>query len=114
MFHTCDIQRRFYDLPELANTCSFRSPWFWHEMRLGDSLRLLGWHRFQIHPLSEMMAAAVLGVGPLNTQFFWIQTSVLYRLISSSHKNPRPSYVMFGVQSSLTSSRRTACPLIAL
>ena len=94
MFSRRDIQHRIYDLPEGANSYPFRSPRFWHGMRLGDSLRLLARHQFRVYPLSWSLAATVLAVGPLNSMLGWAQSFWWSRRVSSTEITQPPVFVI--------------------
>lgn len=94
MLSAHDIQRRFFGLPPGANSYPFRSPRFWHGMRLGDWLKLLARNRFQVHPLCWFMALTVTGTAGVNSVLSFIQQFSLGRRIAETPIEEPPIFVV--------------------
>ena len=64
------------------------SPRFWHGMRFGDWMRLLGENRFRVHPLRWAMVFLISMITPFNTIMSRVQSLWYGRRIAATAVQP--------------------------
>jgi len=69
------------------------SPRFWHGMRVGDWFRLLGRHRFRIHPARWPMAFAITILSIFNSCMALLQSMIYGRQIAEQQP-ARPVFII--------------------
>lgn len=78
----------------LLNDYPIWSPRFWHGMRFGDYLKLIGGNRLKIHPFRWAMAAALVGVTLFNSVMYRVQQLLYGRKIAEAEIPQAPIFII--------------------